>query len=52
MSPHPLFALQRLRLPQAAAETVEGMPHATPCNRFTLGQSAPAPAKAIWKARP
>jgi hypothetical protein len=52
MSPKPLFAIQRLRLPQGAAETVEGLPSPALCHRFTLGQTGPAPAKAIWKARP
>ncbi|WP_180145471.1 hypothetical protein [Sphingomonas sp. R-74633] len=52
MSPRPLFALQRLRLPQSEAELPESMPHAALCHRFTLRQSDPAPAKAVWKARP
>jgi hypothetical protein len=52
MSKAPLFALQRLRLPQSDAEMAERVPHAALCNRFTLGQSGPAPAKAVWKARP
>jgi hypothetical protein len=52
MSPRPLFALQRLRLPQTEAELPEGMLPASLCHRFTLGQSGPVPAKAVWKARP
>lgn len=52
MSPRPLFAIQSLRLPQAAAETPEGTPSAALCHRFTLRQSGPVPAKAVWKARP
>lgn len=58
--PRPLFALQRLRLPQTEAELPEGMPHAALCQRFTLSQSGSqsgalpgsAHTKAVWKARP
>lgn len=56
MNPRPLFAIQRLRLPQTEAELPEGMPPASLCHRFTLsqsgGQTGPTPAKAVWKARP
>jgi|GEM_PF-1709595 hypothetical protein len=52
MTQRPLFALQRLRLPQGGADLPEGTPPAAACHRFTLGQSGPAPAKAVWKARP
>ncbi|MCH7860897.1 hypothetical protein ACQKOH_09865 [Sphingomonas sp. NPDC092331] len=52
MNAYPLFAVQRLRLPQAEAEMPESRPAAALCHRFTLGQSGPAPAKAVWKARP
>lgn len=56
----PLFALQRLRLPQTEADLPEGMPNAALCHRFTLSQSGSqsgaqpgfAHTKAVWKARP